>query len=338
MKILYKFTSVILASILVLLTVSVSAIEDDTVTSDGMIPISSAEELSSIDNSSEALAGNYYLTCDIDLAQNDQLPNDPNNNFIAIGSEEAPFTGTFDGRNYEIMNLQISTSQNNQGLFGVVNGTVSNLQISGSVAGGTKVGSIAGYTTGTINGCKSNVSVSGAEKVGGLVGEVDRNGKVSVSDNYGSVSGTGSCIGGLAGYVSDDINGAATISQSCNYGNVSSEGEKVGGLVGYLGCGEVKDCKTYGKVSGSNAVGGLVGYMKGSDVTKVGSNGFKEDLKPAKLSNCVYYVSFYDTDSMKYLVGEKVFTGTFNNVVSLIENCTIMFYDPYDIIWLSIFN
>ena len=123
-------------------------------------------------------------------------------------------------------------------------------------------------------------------------------------------------------------------------------------MVGYLGCGEVKDCKTYGKVSGSNAVGGLVGYMKGSDVTKVGSNGFKEDLKPAKssnclykedlkpakLSNCVYYVSFYDTDSMKYLVGEKVFTGTFGNIVSLIENCTIMFYDPYDIIWLSVFN
>jgi len=339
MKKLYKFTSVLLASILALSTISVSAIEDDTVTSDEMIPISSAEELSSINNSSEALAGNYYLTCDIDLAQSDQLPNDPDNNFIAIGSEEAPFTGTFDGKNYEVMNLQIFTSQNNQGLFGVVNGTISNLQISGSVAGGIKVGSIAGYTTGTINGCKSNVSVSGAEKVGGLVGEVARNGKVSVSDNHGSVSGTGSCIGGLAGYVSDDINGAATISKSYNYGNVSSEGEKVGGLVGHLGCGEVKDCNNYGKVSGSNMVGGLVGYMKGSDTTQVDTNGYKKDLKPTKLINCIYYIAIDDRDNMNRLVGKIDFMGGFfGGTVSYIENCTFALYDPYELIWLSVFN
>lgn len=326
MNILYKFTSVVLASILALSTISVSAIEDENLYSEEAISISSAQELSAINNSSEALAGNYYLTCDIDLAQNDQLPNDPNNNFTTIGSEKTPFTGTFDGRGNEVKNLWISNSDDCQGLFGVVTGTVSNLKISGSVTGGTRVGGVAGYNTGTISECESYVSVSGIERVGGLAGEVGKNGQVYSSTNYGNVSATGSCVGGLFGYVTyydkNNTGGSATVYRCKNNGEVTSNADYVGGLVGFFDCGEFIDCVNSGKVTGRSAVGGLGGQMRGHIANPPHGSFGQIAIRTSKFKECENYglIEISDDECKGNLVGVMV-KHILGEQVSYLEDC-----------------
>lgn len=62
------------------------------------------------------LAAYYSLANDIDLGNREWEP---------IGTEEAPFIGGFNGNNYVISNLQISTSANSyEGFFGVTNNAV----------------------------------------------------------------------------------------------------------------------------------------------------------------------------------------------------------------------
>ena len=50
-----------------------------------------------------------------------------------IGTEDNPFSGTFDGGGVEISRLYISTTDDYQGLFGYSTGTIKNLTVSGSV-------------------------------------------------------------------------------------------------------------------------------------------------------------------------------------------------------------
>ncbi len=118
------------------------------------------------------------------------------NNWIPMGTDEHPFTGTFDGDGNGVMNLAINeTFERRQdkpaaiGLFGVVkDATIRNTYLDGEIrldnAGygsgsdidcvGTLVGAVADGTT-TIYACHSNVlvyinSVKGDMNVGGLVG------------------------------------------------------------------------------------------------------------------------------------------------------------------------
>ncbi len=108
-----------------------------------------------------------------------------------------------------------------------------------------------------IQNTSSAVAVSGtgisSGRIGGLVGEVSVNVILTESFATGLVTGSGSDVGGLAGY----NNG--TVSDSRASGSVTGSGIGVGGLVGY-NSGSVSDSHATGLVTGSGSdVGGLVG-------------------------------------------------------------------------------
>lgn len=215
------------------------------------IQITNYEELSAVRN---ALDKNYILANDI------TVPADYN--FMPIGTFESPFTGTFDGKNYNIVNLRIenTTSGLSTGLFGAIRAggkdvvSVKNLILRNIVItsiSGT-VGSIVGYLyTGTIKNViviEGSVS-AGNDYVGGLAGRVSEDGilfggsSIAVSGNGASYVGglAGSNSGYLEGFSRGDVVGVDHVGGLAggNYGIVIGysrgdiSGESAGGLIGW---------------------------------------------------------------------------------------------------------
>jgi hypothetical protein len=156
-----------------------------------------------------------------------------------IGSEDpsASFTGTFDGRGYEIRDLFIDRPHEDYvGLFGFVDkgGVIQDIGVVNIVAvGNAYVGGLVGTNMyGNVTNSYSTGNVTGAYSVGGLVGA--SNGTVIDSYSAASVIGEGE-VGGLAGTNEDN--------------------------------GTVVNCYSAGSVTGTEEVGGLVGDNAGGTVT-----------------------------------------------------------------------
>lgn len=78
------------------------------------------------------------------------------------------FKGILDGLGHTITGLYINNSQDNQGLFGTLKGTVKNLSIEDSyIKANSYVGSIAGKNEGTIVNCYNTASIIGNTNVTG---------------------------------------------------------------------------------------------------------------------------------------------------------------------------
>ena len=96
-----------------------------------------------------------------------------------------------------------------------------------SVEGKNGVGGIAGMASGDIGNCENHAMVNGANGVGGIVGDYRGSGKSIIScANYGVVTGTGNCVGGIAGGY-----GSGTIQNCANYGDITGA-DIVGNLIG----------------------------------------------------------------------------------------------------------
>jgi hypothetical protein len=171
-----------------------------------------------------------------------------------IGTDDDPFTGTFDGQGFEISDLFIYRPDEYQvGLFGAVgegvikDTGVVNITVIGD---GYFAGGLVGVNEGTVSNSYASGSVTGYEYVGGLLGEND--GFVMYSYFTGSVTGN-DYVGGLLG------KNDGTVSKSYFTGSITSEGWYAGGLVGHNG-GNVTNCYSTGNVTGDEYVGGLMGY------------------------------------------------------------------------------
>ncbi len=199
------------------------------------------------------------------------------------------FSGTFDGNGYTISNFTVNADGSHQGFFRYIekNGTVKNLNLSGTVAPGgsaCEIGGIAGTNRGTIESCVYSGSVTGENDVGGIAGE--NYGTVIGCTANGQLSGiqfTGGIVGYNNGRIESSLNYAAvntTISQSevdkytvdltsiTEGFNAAEETDSVkdtGGIAG-ASMGELKGCVNYGTVGyqhyGYN-VGGIVGRQSG---------------------------------------------------------------------------
>ncbi|MGN0701367.1 MAG: hypothetical protein ACI4J8_10270, partial [Oscillospiraceae bacterium] len=115
--------------------------------------------------------GNYLISTEKDLlwlayyinsgnSANAVLANDiaVSDSFVMtpVGTTANPFNGTFDGKCFAISGLNIISTAENVGLFGVIgtSGTVSNVAVTNStISGGNNVGGIAGTNNGKISGC-----------------------------------------------------------------------------------------------------------------------------------------------------------------------------------------
>jgi hypothetical protein len=185
----------------------------------------------------------YTLSNDIDATATKDWDNGAG--FKPIGTEDAPFTGVFDGNEHVIRNLTINRPNgNNIGLFGVLgNGSViRNLGMDGGeVTGDGPVGGLIGTNNGTVIQCYAAGTVTARTRVGGLVGY-----------NYGTVTRSYAACAVAALPTTEMVEGPTF----------------AGGLVGSNSYGWVANCYATGTVTSWDNVGGLVGVNHFGTVTR----------------------------------------------------------------------
>ncbi len=167
-----RILSVLMAILMVALTVPASVIPVMAEELAALVPyrrpdatvtlIYTAEQLNAI---RENLGGTYILMNDIHLSEAD--------NWIPIGSLDAPFTGTLLGAGYTIdgMNVQelpaaSSDGYSYAGLFGYSKGYIYDLHLKGNISAPTTgvkayIGSLVGYNAGRVVNCRDGVAYAG---------------------------------------------------------------------------------------------------------------------------------------------------------------------------------
>lgn len=144
-----------------------------------------------------------------------------------IGTDTSAFDGDFDGNNYKISALTISSASADSGLFGVLRkSNINNLTVEGAITGDSqRLGGITGCVTGAtgevtkISNCISNVNItSSVSCAAGIIGYV-KAGEVYVVNciNFGSITATYYCTGIIG------VNCAKAYAQNCaNLGLIKS--------------------------------------------------------------------------------------------------------------------
>jgi hypothetical protein len=234
--------------------------------------LSEAEDFDGVPYFDGTFEGNGYTVSDVTIERD--------------GSEYGFFR--YVGRSGQIQNLRVSgnvtmtgSQENIGGIAGVNYGIISNCTFSGSVAGETSVGAIAGCNkaSGTIDGCVGKAAVAATDNTGGIAGtnegvinDCRNEGSVNVEDtdmtldfdgvDLGSLNILQNVVnrnnmGGIAGYSS------GVISSCENKGTIGypHTNYNVGGIVGDQN-GKVIDCTNSGEVYGRKDVGGIVGQAE----------------------------------------------------------------------------
>ncbi len=202
----------------------------------------------------------YILMNDIDFSV-------PSQQATAWVGSNAVFSGNFNGNFHTLSNIVITADQtnsfNNVGLFGLASGTIQNVtlqNVSITAASSTNVGGVLGYSQ---NANVSKVCVTGTSSVtgqdytGGFVGRMAY-GYISQSCSYANVTGRNN-VGGFTG-LSENAN-ADTITNSYARGTVTGTGTNIGGFAGnansifYL---------TYSYASGHVTGTGAAGFVGGT--------------------------------------------------------------------------
>lgn len=147
------------------------------------------------------------------------------------------FSGTLDGRGYRIHNLNISSTNENVGLIGFLNGgSIKNLGIeSGNIKGGMKVGALVGRTMNAkVINCYNKADVSGSNDIGGIVGMFN-NSYMENCYNMGNVHATVESVGGLVGSAnrSIDLSKKVLIRNCYSIGVATADKQFAGALIGY---------------------------------------------------------------------------------------------------------
>ena len=208
--------------------------------------------------------GYYKLMNDIDLT--DYInQNNTSEGWQSIGRDGSE-TIHFDGDGHKITGLWCNTMRDNTGLFSCfANGSIKNLTVETAtnkqVKGGSNTGILIGkMINGTIENCRVSGTVSDGTPVGGLVGLLD-GGKISLSQASVTTNTTGanSYIGGLVGEMtSGEIDQCVTLGTLIASGNTSY----VGGLAG-KNSATVTNCYSNASVTSSYNAAGLIAYNYG---------------------------------------------------------------------------
>jgi len=210
-----------------------------------------------LQNIKDDLDGYYVLTQNVDCSGF--------SNFTPIAIS-ADFNGQLDGDGFTISDLTISTTTTVYlGIFATSDGEIKDLIIDNITVTSTqdtgRFGGLVAYNRGTI----TNIDISGSvgtgiqDSVGLLVGGNDSLGVITNATGTGTVSGN-DYVGGLIG------TNAGSVSNATFSGDVSAADDYLGGLVGEnANGGSVTNSDSAGTVTGEgNYLGGLVGYNSGS--------------------------------------------------------------------------
>ena len=181
----------------------------------------------------------------------------------------ANFQGTYDGGLYSIIGLKINRPTTDAvGLFSSVAGNLRNIRIiDANIVGRSYVGALVGYS----NRCYRCTS-------------------------SGSVSGSGSYVGGLIGWQN---NASAYIDECSSTATVQGGTFSVGGLCGSVG-GGIKNSYSTGNVSAGSEAGGLADNV-GKEVTNCYATGLVTAPSKGGLLEIAYTAvitsSYYDTNT-----------------------------------------
>lgn len=255
---------------------------------DGNVAVGSLYQLQGMSGN---LAGNYYLTQDIDASRtaSSVTAGEAANyadvwggrGFAPVGHSNIRFTGDFNGNGHVINGLNIKrVSNDNVGLFGFADGStlrdvgLTNLNISGKDYTAGLVGyfrSTAALGNALIDGVYVSGQVSGEDNVGGVGGIVvtlnSGTQEVKVANSYSNVNVTATTrAGSLLGFFGSNFtNASAILENSYATGSVTGS-DYIGGLVGrvynQISTGNstiVRQTYASGAVTGSTNTGGLVG-------------------------------------------------------------------------------
>ena len=226
--------------------------------------INSCERLQAMNNN---LAGDYVLTQNIDCNNTTNWNN--GSGFIPIGNNTNKFTGSLDGQNYTINNMEISRgSSNDVGLFGATQNSyfVNIVQNNTLIVGNQRTGSFIGIGTNStlINILSYNVNVTGGVNTGSLIGYLNSGGGLYNSHSLnGEVKGISGNVGGLIGNAD-----STEIKDSYTNNNVNIVGTPYG-YGGFIGNAEfilVNNSYAKGNVNGANGVGGFIGTIVQSNI------------------------------------------------------------------------
>ena len=187
------------------------------------------------------------------------------NSWTPIGSNEQPFTGTFDGQGHTVSGIYVNSSNNCQGFFGATNGaTIINLHTAqGYIRGNGSVGGIVGNAEGgSIEDCTNGCTIaSTGSSNGGIVG-YGRGVQITGCTNNGPLVAGQYQNGGIAGTVED-----STIDRCVNNADITVA-DHAGGIAAYNTNGTVSNCLNKGNVSTSNAfytyTAGIVANNRGT--------------------------------------------------------------------------
>lgn len=225
---------------------------------DGVYQIESAAQLAwfarHTDEDSRACA---LLLADIDLGQHDWLP---------MGSEEAPYAGTFDGNGKTISGLANSlfyAAGSGSAVACIRDLTISGLQ----ETNWPEHGALVRYTrNAVIENCTSACRIVKRYKEytglhGGIVGKAEDGTLLIGCEFTGSITNGGYRAGGIAGVVSGPTSQIAY----CRSTGTVAGSYYVGGIVGRVDAGaQVHHCDNSGAVSvNMSYVGGIAGWING---------------------------------------------------------------------------
>ncbi len=228
-----------------------------------------------------------YQNVSIELSDNIIAPKDSVWS-QGIGTEDKPFRGTFDGKGYCVIGLNIKDTEDG-GLFGTIcsSGKVKDMIVLGCTfsAGIRNAGGIAAVNEGTIDHCISGVNATGQTTVplpsGLTVNPANYNSRINgtysggvVAVNHGTITGsrssadvTGTNCGGIASLNDGTIYGCAN---NGTIGLSSPSCEQAGGLAGTNG-GSIESSYNSGKIfcGNKNKKGFVAGVNNSTRVSNV---------------------------------------------------------------------
>jgi len=212
--------------------------------------IRTARQLASIAYYLEDYRKHFLLANDIDFSSIDS------NEFIPIGVNGYPFTGSLVGNGNNILNFKYhAEGQDCIGLYGYIgqNGYIDNVHlVDVTVTGSENVGALAGYNGGTIRECSVQGTIEGHIMVGGIAGFNE--GPITKCSTSGKVTGYW-IVGGLIGHAGYSD---STITECFTNCEVTGD-YSVGGLIGYNRNADIQACYSNSNVAGRENIGGLVG-------------------------------------------------------------------------------
>ena len=213
-----------------------------------------------ISGSTEVFDKHFSQTGSIDITFSE--PTLYSQGFPSIGTEQYPFTGSFNGNGYEISNLNIQRPGDNFiGLFGFINNAeLKNIELTNvHVKGANYVGALIGHSENSeVSDITIQGKVEGAIRIGGMVGRMV-GGKLVSSSTAVSVTLSNIDAGGVIGYA-EGIEMDAVFATDTVKG-----GSSIGGLVGEIDNSEVKNSYFTGYLEGS-LVAGLVADANNSTI------------------------------------------------------------------------